>query len=82
MGTCIDCVPFFFTNVTVTCDQLVSETGMSISQGYPALVGSVATISCPPGLALTGPNETICMANRHWEPHPESIMCKGKLINH
>ena len=53
-----------------------------VSHRNPALVGTVATISCPPGMVLTGSlNVTICMENRQWHPDPKIAMCKGKLIN-
>ena len=64
----------------MTCDQLASESINFVSHRNPALVGTVATISCPPGLVLTGPDVTTCMANKHWEPDPESTVCKGEPI--
>ena len=64
----------------MTCDQLASGSDKSLSHTNPALVGTIANISCPPGTVLTGPNMTICMANRSWEPDPESAVCKGESI--
>ena len=69
------------TNIAVTCDQLAISINKSLRHRSPALVGTVATISCPSGLILTGPNVTICMANHHWELDPQSAMCKGKPLN-
>ena len=40
------------------------------------------TLSCPTGLALTGPNSSICMGNGEWEPHPREADCKGEKICH
>lgn len=66
----------------MTCDQLAiaSESDKSITQGNSPLVGSVATISCPPEMVLIGPNVTTCMENGYWELDPESTVCKGELI--
>jgi hypothetical protein len=63
----------------VTCPLLDSNNSPA-SDRVPALVGSVATFSCPPGMVLTGPNVTTCMENRQWYPDPTSnnIVCKGE----
>jgi hypothetical protein len=63
---------------TVTCPPLDSDNPLS-SERIPALVGSVATFSCPPGKILSGSNLTTCTANRQWHPDPKSnVVCKGK----
>ena len=64
---------------TVTCPPLDSDD----SNRSPALVGSVVAIICPPGMVLTGPNVTNCMANRQWHPDPKSgVVCKGEPCIH
>ena len=64
---------------TVTCPPLDSDN----SNRVPALVGSVTTFSCPPGMVLTGSNVTTCTTNRQWYPD-QNIVCKGEAfkINH
>ena len=64
----------------MTCDRLASESDKSVSHRTPALVGTVAAISYPPKMILTGPNMTICMANGYLEPDPESAICKGEPL--
>ena len=59
----------------VTCPQV--QLLNYVSYRTPALVGTVAIISCPPGLVLTGPNVTTCMPNGRWDPAPKVAMCKG-----
>ena len=61
----------------MTCPQVQLDY---VSHRSPALVGTVAAISCPSGMVLTGPNVTTCMANGHWDPVPKITMCKGELI--
>ena len=46
--------------------------------GYDDIVpveGSTVSFTCPPGLALTGPNSAICTENGEWEPDPRAVMC-------
>ena len=62
--------------LTVTCPPLDSDNSPS-SDRVPALVGSVTTFSCPPGMVLTGSNVTTCTANRQWHPN-QNIACKGE----
>ena len=62
----------------VTCPPLDSTNN---SGRQPALVGSLVGISCPPGMVLTGPNVTTCLANRRWYPDPKSnVVCKGESL--
>jgi hypothetical protein len=37
--------------------------------------GTTFTFSCPPGLALMGPNSTICTKTGEWEPDPSELVC-------
>ena len=60
----------------VTCRPLDSDNS-PITNRVPALVGSVATFTCPPGMVLTGSNVTTCTANRQWHPD-QNIVCKGE----
>ena len=58
----------------VTCPHVQLDY---VNHRNPALVGTVATLSCPPGMVLTGPNATTCIENRQWHPDPKIAMCKG-----
>ena len=42
--------------------------------------GTTITLSCPTGLALTGPNSLVCMGNGEWEPDPREAKCKGEKL--
>ena len=33
------------------------------------------TLTCPPGLVLTGPENLTCMWNGEWEPDPKDVEC-------
>ena len=46
----------------------------------PLLSGAAVSFSCPPGLALNGPNTTTCMENGEWEPDPSLVSCVGEFI--
>ena len=61
---------------TVICPPLDSDNSPSADR-VPALVGSVTTFSCPPGMVLTGSNMTTYTANRQWHPD-QNIVCKGE----
>ena len=39
--------------------------------------GNTVTFSCPPGLALTGPNSSVCNENGEWEPDPSQLTCNN-----
>ena len=43
-----------------------------------ALQGDNITFTCSSGLALNGPNISICMRNGEWEPDPRKVACKRK----
>ena len=48
----------------------------------PAREDTVITFTCSTSdLLLTGPNTTICMSNREWEPDPVEVACKGIIDN-
>ena len=64
----------------VTCPQVHLLDYASHRTPGPALVRTVAIISCPPGLVLAGSNVTTCMANGHWDPVPNITMCKGEQM--
>ena len=57
-------------------DKLQSE--VTFNSINPALEGSVANITCPPGMALNGPSTAICMENGEWEPGPRDVKCIGE----
>ena len=65
----------------MTCPRPQNVQLDYVNNRNPALVGTVATISCPPGLVLTGSNVTTCMENRQWHPDLKTAMCKGDLAN-
>ena len=62
----------------MTCPPLDSDNSPSADR-VPALVGSVTTFSCPPGMVLTGSNVTTCTTNRQWYPD-QNIVCKGEAF--
>ena len=39
------------------------------------------TLSCPPGLVLSGPSTSTCMGNGEWEPDPRELECKGYILH-
>ena len=69
---------------TVTCnyppiqlqDPAVVVSG---SQDSPPIEGQFITYTCPPGFVRTGPNVSVCMGNREWEPGPEKVDCIGNF---
>ena len=46
----------------------------------PAVRGTNVTLTCPPGLVLTGPDNLTCVGNVEWEPDPKDIECKGESM--
>jgi hypothetical protein len=73
--------------LAVTCDNLPIQllhrsvdviTGSQDS--HPLIEGQFITYTCPPGFALTGPNMSVCMGNREWEPDPGQVDCIGDAI--
>ena len=54
-----------------------------IIEGYkdPSLEGAVLSFDCPPHYVLIGPNTTVCMGNREWEPDPREVKCKGTKLH-
>jgi hypothetical protein len=73
-----------FINFTAECDspiRLLSEESkrrVIADYSHPALEGTNVSLSCPPGLVLTGPNASVCMENGEWEPDPSQVQCNGK----
>ena len=63
----------------MTCLQPESSNSVqNISDSsLPAVEGTVVFLTCPSGQVLTGPNMTVCMGNRGWEPNPKEAQCKG-----
>ena len=49
--------------------------------GILPVEGTTFTFSCPPGLALIGPNSTTCTGNGEWEPDPRGLTCTSKSYN-
>ena len=44
----------------------------------PAVRGTNVTLTCPPGLVLTGPDNLTCMGNGEWEPDPKDVECNSE----
>ena len=71
------------THYTVTCnypprhDPVVVVSG---SQDSPPIEEQFITYTCPPGFILIGPNTSVCMGNREWEPDPGQVDCIGKYL--
>ena len=62
------------------CGSIVNQTDESVrihDDPYPAVEGTNATFSCPPGLVLTGPNTSTCVRDGEWEPDPQHLKCLG-----
>jgi hypothetical protein len=53
---------------------------VSGSQDSPPIEGQLITYTCPPGFILTGPNMSVCMGNREWEPDPGEVDCIGNYL--
>ena len=51
-----------------------NSTPSVIHSGQP-IQGSVASLSCPPGMTLNGTNTTTCTRNGVWEPNPQNVNC-------
>ena len=71
-----------YPHIAVTCDHLPIQLlyGNAIvvagSDSRP-IEGQFITYTCPPGFILTGPNASVCMENREWEPDPGQVECIG-----
>jgi hypothetical protein len=69
--------------IAVTCDypptQLLQHPVIVVSgsQDSHPIEGQFITYTCPPGFILTGPNMSVCMGNREWEPDPGEVDCIG-----
>ena len=65
---------------TANCGLLSLSAADNIStpsvmhSGLP-IEGSMANLSCPPGMILNGTNTTICTRNGVWEPNPQNVNC-------
>ena len=67
---------------TVTCDYPPIQLHdpivlLSGSQDSSPIEGQFITYTCPTGFNLTGPNVSVCMGNREWEPDPGEVDCIG-----
>ena len=63
-------------------DQTYHDNSSIKVIGYtdPAVGGTTITLSCLPGLILTGPHTSTCMENGEWEPDPKKVECIGMTI--
>ena len=73
------------THYAVTCDYLPTQllhrpVVMVTGSERPLIMGQFITYTCPPGFVLIGPNMSVCMENREWEPDPGKLDCIGKWI--
>ena len=79
-------VIFTHAHITVTCDYPPTQSlhdpvvVVSGSQDSPPIEGQFITYTCPPGFILTGPNASVCMGNREWEPDPGDVDCIGNHL--
>ena len=56
-----------------------SVPGIEALDGILPIEGATFNFSCPPGLALIGPNSTTCTENGEWEPDPSGLTCAGTI---
>ena len=72
---------YFF--VSANCrDPFSPQVNYSVivtSYTDPALPGRSVQFSCPPTLAMSGPNSSICMGNGEWVPDPWEVECTCNL---
>ena len=55
------------------------STPSVMHSGLP-IEGSVANLSCPPEMILSGTNTTTCTRNGVWEPNPQNVNCVAGLV--
>lgn len=70
----------------VECGDVVLDTSLSEGERAPRVavvsrgVGGRAAFSCPPGFALRGAPETVCLPHANWaKPFP---VCRGKSLRY
>ena len=69
------------THNAVTCNYPLTQSlhdsvvVVSGSQDSPPIEGQFITYTCPTGFILSGPNVSVCMGNREWEPDPGEEDC-------
>lgn len=68
----------------VECGEVVQDSPLGEGERRPRVavvsrgVGGRAAFSCPPGYALSGPTETVCLPAADWaRPFP---ICKGEFL--
>ena len=64
-----------------TNDSVPRRPRVDGSDDILPLEGNTISFSCPPGLALIGPNSVTCTENGEWEPDPRRLLCAGKSCN-
>ena len=52
-------------------DDGIIVSGLTI----PTVIGSNVTLSCMPGMVQIGPNSSVCMESRKWDPDPSKVHC-------
>ena len=84
LGRVLTTLELNYTKDYINCNSLsnniTNATMSSHGMGSPPRDGDSVVLSCPPGLALTGPNLTTCMENGEWEPDPRHAACRGKIF--
>lgn len=75
-------VPIYIPGVE--CGEVIHDTELREGERRPRVavvsrgVGGRAAFSCPPGWALDGPTETVCLPAADWaRPFP---ICRGKTL--
>ena len=76
-----------YTHIAVTCDYpltrlLRGSVTVVTESDSPPIEGQFITYTCPPGFILTGPNMSVCMGNREWEPDPGEVECIGDYVHY
>ena len=73
------CFVFVSANCRDPSSPQVNHSVVVTSYTDLALPGRSVQFSCPPTLALSGPNSSSCMGNGQWVPDPRETECTYDL---
>ena len=61
------------------CGPLVGNHSSGVMFDYtePAVYRSAASLTCPPGLQISGQEEIFCNEHGMWEPDPSEFNCSS-----